>query len=175
MTVVSSDDGAVIINDRILVGIDTTAPTYTDGEFSAYNGVSWSNSTSGPSAGSFIDQAGAAFTEGDLIFSVEGTKTITIESNLTPTLGAGATVTERYYDDDNEVSLILGASAGIITSATDVNALGQGTVAAVPNSNVDNFVFRTSRFADDIVNLRKNEIPQLVVSDISLQLFGGVD
>ena len=66
-------------------------------------------------------------------------------------------------------------SAGTVTQAPDVNALAIGTVASVPNRPVDNFVFRTSRYADDIVNLRKNEIPQIVDSDIAIQIFGGVD
>lgn len=174
-TVSTSDDGACIINDRVLVGIDTSSPTYADGEFASFDGASWSNSGSGPSAGSFTDFEGNGFTEADVIFSVEGTKSITVESDLTPVLGPGATVSTRYYDDDNEVSFVLGVSSGTITSAPDVNAIGVGTVGGAPNSSVDNFVFRTSRFADDVVNLRLNEIPQLDVADIDIDIFGGVD
>jgi hypothetical protein len=122
-----------------------------------------------------LEDGSTLTTDGDLIFSVEGTKTITVESDLTPTLGPGATVTERYYDDESEISLVLGLSSGSITFATDANALGKGTVASVPNRSVDNFVFRTSRFADDIVNLRKNEIPQIENDDIVVNVFGGVD
>lgn len=165
-TVATSDDGAVIINDRILVSIDDTAPSYADGEYSHFDGVLWSNSSSGPSQLPTLTVA---------TFSIEGTKSITIESNLTPVLGVGATITKRYYDDENEISFALGLSQGIITSATDVNARGVGTVASVPNRNVDRFIFRTSRYADDIVNLRASEIPQLSVDDIELSIFGGVD
>lgn len=158
--------GSVIQNDRVLLGKDSSIPTYADGEFSRYNGVSWSNSTLGPSPSGSTE---------DLIFSVEGTKTLTIDSNLTPVMGAGATVSTRYYDDENEISLILGVSNSVITSASDVNALGKGTVAAVPNRSVDTFVFRTSRYSDDIVNLRLNEIPEVQDSDININIFGGID
>jgi len=175
----SPDDGgtnsAVIINDRILIGLDTSTPTFLDGEFSEFDGVSqWSNSTLGPSAGSFPDKDGVIFSSADAVFSIEGTKSITVDSDLIPQLGAGATLSRRYYDDKNEISLVLGISAGSITSATDVNAYAIGTVASVPNRPVDNFVFRSSGFTDDIVNLRLNEIPQLAESDVSTTIFGGI-
>ena len=162
----TSDMGSVTIYDRVLIGKDGSTPVYTDGEFSRYDGSVWSNSTQGPSPSG---------TDEDLIFSVEGTKTITIDSNLTPVLGSGATLSTRYYDDQNQVSLIIGLSSGSITSAADANALGKGTVASVPNRPVDKFVFRTSRYSDDIVNLRLNEIPQVKTDDINIQIFGGVD
>lgn len=161
-----SGDGAVIINDRVLIGTDTSTPTYADGEFARFDGSLWSNSTLGPSPSGTLEVA---------IFSVEGTKSITVQSNLTPVLGPGATASTRYYDDANEISLVLGVSSGSVTSAADANALGKGTVGSVPNRPVDNFVFRTSRFADDIVNLRANEIPELADGDIDIQIFGGVD
>ncbi len=162
----TSDMGSVTIYDRVLLGKDSSTPVYADGEFSRYDGSVWSNSTQGPSPSG---------TDEDLIFSVEGTKTITIDSNLTPVLGSGATLSTRYYDDQNQVSLIIGLSSGSITSAADANPLGKGTVASVPNRPVDKFVFRTSRYADDIVNLRLNEIPQVKTDDINIQIFGGVD
>jgi hypothetical protein len=165
-TPVSSADGSVIQNDRILVGIDNTSPTYTDGKFSRFNGSLWSDDIQGPSPSG---------TSEDMVFYVEGTKSITIESNLTPVMGVGATLSKRYYDDSNEISLILGVTSGIITSATNVNALGKGTVSGVPNRNVDRFVFRSSGYADDVVNLRKNEIPQLKESDIDIRIVGGID
>ncbi len=161
----SSDDGSVIANDRVLVGIDNSTPSYTNGKFARYNGTLWSNDTQGPSPSGTAE---------DAVFSVEGTKTITVQSNLVPAMGTGATLSTRYYDDDNELSFVLGVSSGSITSATDANALGKGTVASVPNRPVDSFVFRTSRYADDIVNLRLNEIPELQDSDIDVQVFGGV-
>ncbi len=161
-----SDSGSVTIYDRVLIGKDGSTPTYADGEFARYDGSVWSNSTQGPSPSGSTE---------DLIFSVEGTKTITIDSNLTPVLGSGATLSTRYYDDQNQVSLIIGLSSGSITSAADANPLGKGTVASVPNRPVDRFVFRTSRYSDDIVNLRLNEIPQVKTDDINIQIFGGVD
>lgn len=162
----NNTEGSVIIFDRILVGIDNTSPTYTDGKFARFNGSLWSNDIQGPSPSGVAQ---------DAIFSVEGTKFVTIQSNLIPVLGPGATLSTRYYDDENEISLVMGISAGAVTSATDANALGKGTVASVPNRPVDNFVFRTSRYADDIVNLRLNEIPQIKSSDIDIQIFGGID
>lgn len=162
----STDDGSVIIYDRVLVGIDDVSPAYTDGKFSRFDGASWSDDVQGPSP-SGVDT--------DAIFSVEGTKSLKVRSNLTPVLGSGATLSERYYDDNDEISFVLGISEGTITSATDANALGRGTVASVPNRPVDNFVFRTSRYADDIVNLRLNEIPQIQDSDIEILIYGGVD
>lgn len=173
----SGNNSGVIANDRVSVSIDTDNLVYGDGEFSAYNGTSslWSNSTQGPSAGNFTDIDGASFSEARIIFSVKGTKNIVIDSNLTPTMGPGATITTRYYDDNNEISLILGITEGVITSAPDANALGTGTVSSVADSPIDNFVFRTSRYADDVVNLRQNEIPQLSEDNISIQLFGGTE
>jgi hypothetical protein len=175
----SGTNSRVIINDRVLFGIDASAPTYADGEFSVFDGVSqWSNSTGGPNdftTTPYTASDGSTFTEADSIFSVEGTKSVTIDSNLTPQLGAGATVSRRYYDDENQISLVLGIATGTATSATDVNSLAIGTVASVPNRPVDNFVFRTSRFSDDVVNLRLNEIPELAEGDIELTIFGGVD
>jgi hypothetical protein len=161
-----ADDGACIIYDRVTVGIDESSSSYADGEFSRFDGSLWSNSTLGPSP---------SLPTRDAVFSVEGTKSIILDSNLTPSLGTGATLSTRYYDDSNEMSLIVGISSGSITSATDVNALGKGTVASVPNRPVDTFVFRSSRYADDIVNLRLNEIPQVKASDIDIKIYGGVD
>ena len=161
-----SDDGSVFIFDEVTLGIDSSTPSYADGEFSRFDGALWSDSTLGPSPSGSAQAA---------IFSVEGTKTLRIDSDLTPVLGPGATLSTRYYDDQNQISLVLGISRGSITSATDVNAAGRGTVASVPNRPVDTFTFRTSRYADDIVNLRLNEIPQIDVDDIDIQIFGGVD
>jgi Baseplate J-like protein len=151
-TVGSSSSGACIQDDRVTAAIDDSSHSYPDGEMSRYSGLAWSNSTLGPSPSSIHT---------DMIFSVEGTKTITIESDLTPITGLGATISSRYYDDHNEMSLIVGISAGIITSATDVVATGLGTVGGDPNRPVDTFVFRSSEFLNDITNLRQNEIPQL--------------
>lgn len=166
LPVVTGANGHVLANDNILLAVDSNTPTFTSGELAQWNGSAWSNSTLGPDP--FASDT-------DAIFSVEGPKSIKIESNLTPVLGEGATISKRYYDDENEISLVIGLAGGTITSALDVNALGKGTVASVPNTYTDHFIFRTSRFADDIVNLRAMEIPQLQASDIILNLFGGVD
>lgn len=161
----SFNGGSVFIKDNVRVQVDNLAPTFSSGELSRFDGVEWSNSSQGGNQFS---------TEHDLIFTVEGPKSIKIDSNLTPVLGAGATVSTRYYDDESQVSFIIGISEGIITSASDVNAAGRGTVGALPNSPTDQFIFRTSRPSDDIVNLRLNEIPQLNPEDINISIFGGV-
>lgn len=166
LPVIVGINGDIIANDNILLAVDNNSPTFASGELSRFNGAAWSNSTTGP------DQFS---TEHEAIFSLEGPKSIKIESNLTPVLGQGATVTKRYYDDENELSLAMGISAGSITSALDANPIGRGTVSGVPNTKVDHFIFRTSRIADDIINLRKMEIPQLSLSNLEVNIFGGVD
>ena len=150
--------GSIYANDNVYVGIDTAGHVYPSGVFDTYNGSTWAHYS--PTA--------------DAIFSVEGPNSVIINSNLTPVLGAGGTISSRYYDDNDEVSFILGVSGGQVTYATDVNALGLGTVSSIPNSAVDSFVFRTSPYIDDIINLRGNEIPQLQVSDITINIFGGI-
>lgn len=153
------DDASCFVKDNIHVTYDDNASTYADGTLSSFDGFSlWT----------------ASATE-DFIFSVEGPKSITVDSNLTPASGPGATISSRYYDDEDEMSLVVGISNGTVTNATNVNAYGKGTVGAIPNSKVDSFVFRTSRIADDIVNLRLNEIPQISDEDIVLNVFGGID
>jgi len=157
--------GHILANDNILVGADSATPSYASGEMSRYDGTFWSNSTQGPNQ----------FTsEHDAIFTIKGPKSIIIESNLTPILGEGSTISKRYYDDDEELSFVLGVTEGTITSATDVSAYGKGTVGGNPNTYVDYFVFRTSKYTDDIINLRLNEIPQLSADDIKINIFGGV-
>ncbi len=162
----NSDKGAIYVYDLVESGLNTGGPTYADGQFSRFDGTSWSNATLGPSPSG---------TQQTMIFTVEGTKSVKVDSNLTPVTGPGATLSTRYYDDNNEMSLIVGLSAGSITFAADANALAKGTVASVANRPVDNFVFRSSTYADDIVNLRLNEIPQIKTTDIGIQIFGGVD
>lgn len=166
LPVIVGANGHVLANDSVHIAVDNLAPSYTDGEMSQFDGSVWSNSSSGP------NQFG---TSHDAVFSVEGPKSIKIESNLTPVLGEGATITQRYYDDESEISLALGIADGSITSATDANATGRGTVGSVPNTKVDHFIFRTSRIADDIINLRKMEIPQLDLSDLQINIYNGID
>lgn len=166
LPVIEGANGNVVAKDNIYVAIDDTSPSYPDGELARFDGAAWSNSSQGPDQFSTLTVAP---------FTVEGPKSLIIDSNLTPTLGAGATISRRYYDDENEISLAIGIASGIITSATDVNAVGRGTVSGVPNTPVDQFVFRTSRFVDDIVNIRKEEIPQLDLTDLIINIFGGID
>ena len=154
---IANGSGSIYAKDNVYLGYDASINTYPSGNLELYGPLGWAK----------VSPVATA------IFSVAGPKSITVKSNLTPTLGAGATISSRYYDDENQISFILGLTAGLPTYATDVNALGKGTVASVTNSIVDNFVFRTSPYLDDIVNLRNNEIPQLNVNDLQIQLFGG--
>lgn len=159
LTINDINDAACFTKDNIYVSYDDVSPAYSDGEMTTFDGLStWSS-----------------FGGKDAIFSVEGPKSIKIDSNLSPVVGPGATISTRFYDDNNELSLVIGLAEGTITYATDVNAYGKGTVGGIPNSNVDTFIFRTSSFADDIVNLRLNEIPQINAEDIIINVFGGVD
>lgn len=167
-TSVNTDSGTIYKKDNIFVSADGSSPTYADGKASRFDGSLWANDTLGPVPNRFAGNT-------DFSFTVEGPKSVTIDSNLTPVLGPGATLSKRYYDDNAEISLILGLSEGIITYATDVTAIGRGTVNTIPNSKVDNFVFRTSKFVDDIVNMRLNEIPQYSTANANIDIFGGVD
>lgn len=165
---INADSGTIYKRDNIFVSADTSVPTYPDGVASRYDGTVWASDTQGPVPNRFSSLT-------NFPFSVEGPKSIVIDSNLTPVLGPGATLSQRYYDDESEISLILGISSGSITSASDVNAIGKGTVATVPNSKVDNFIFRTSKYVEDIVNLRANEIPEYDSANAQIEIFGGVD
>lgn len=165
-TTINADSGTIYKKDNIYISADISSPTYTDGKASRYDGSVWANDTQGPLLNRFSSAT-------DFIFSVEGPKKIRVSSNLTPVLGSGATLSKRYYDDNSEISLILGISSGITISASDVNALGKGTVAGIPNSRVDNFVFRTSKYIADIVNLRASEIPEYSSSNNLIEVFGG--
>lgn len=152
------DSGTIYKKDNIYLAIDQGSATYADGQVTTYNGTLWA----------------VLSTPADSIFSVEGPKSIKINSNLTPALGPGATIAKRYYDDNQELSFVLGLAGGLITSAPDVNANGTGTISSVSGKKVDTFVFRTSPYNDDITNLRTNEIPQFLSSNLNLSIFGGV-
>lgn len=152
------EQGAIVRQHFLEIGYDSS-PSYASGDGSTFNDVLgiWS---------SFA---------GDFIFAVKGARSISVNSDLVPALGPGATISKRYYDDENQISLVIGLSDGIVTSAIDANAYGKGTIGAEANKDLDRFTFKTSRYADDIVNIRNNEIPQISVSDITTTIFGGVE
>jgi hypothetical protein len=167
-TTLVNNSGSVYKKDNVYVACDISSPTYLLGNASQYNGAVWADDDQGPLLNRFPQPI-------DLMFTVEGPKSIVVDSNLVPTLGAGASLTERYYDDANTLSFIIGLSNGLPTFAQDVSPIGRGTVATVANSRVDTFILRTSQVVNDITNLRSNEIPQLNVNDITLDVIGGVD
>lgn len=154
----TTDQGSIVRQHFVEVAEDSSS-SYGDGQKSTFNDVLaiWSSAS------------------GDLVFSVRGARSITVNSDLTPSLGIGATISKRYYDDQNQISVVVGISQGNITSAVDANAYGKGTIGVEANKDLDRFVFRTSRYADDIVNLRNNEIPQILTADIATKIFGGVE
>lgn len=165
---INADSGTIYKRDNIFVSADISSPTYADGVASRFNGTLWASDSAGPVPNRFPSLTNFPFT-------IEGPKAIIIDSNLTPVLGSGATLSQRYYDDEAEISLILGLASGAVTSASDVNPIGRGTVATIPNSKVDTFVFRTSKYVEDIVNLRANEIPEYDPANAQIEIFGGVD
>ena len=158
-TTINADSGTIYRRNNIFVSVDGSSPTYADGEASTFDGSVWTNFG----------------TTSALPFTVEGPKSIVIDSTLTPSLGSEATISKRYYDDESEISLILGLSNGFVTYASDVNATGKGTVGVVANKKVDTFVFRTSKYVDDITNLRANEIPEYSTTNLSMEIVGGID
>jgi hypothetical protein len=106
-----------------------------------------------------------------------GTKTLTLETNLVPALGVGASLVPRYYDDNDEISVVVGIKAGaavVPDGGFDADDYGKSTVGGISNRNVDHFVFRTSKYVDDIINFRLMEVPQLDISDIIINLVGGI-
>lgn len=69
-----------------------------------------------------------------------------------------------------------GLSSGSVPTpvipATGKSSRDDGTDS--DGNTIDNFVFRTSEFIDDIINLRKSEIPQFDSDNLELDLRGGV-
>jgi len=165
---INTDSGTIYRKNNVYVSADSTSPSYAFGVASRYDGSFWANDTTGPAPNRFP-------TETVFPFSVEGPKSIIIDSNLEPTLGPGGTLSKRYYDDNNEISVILGLAEGLITFAANVNAAGRGTVSGNPNSRVDTFVFRTSPYIKDVVNLRANEIPQYDPTKAIIDIIGGAE
>jgi hypothetical protein len=91
--------------------------------------------------------------------------------------GIDSSLGKRYYSDNNEVSFLIATKSpnAFIIGASDSNLYGLGTVGGNPNTRVDHFIFRTSRFEDDVVNLRASEIPVLKPENININLLGGVN
>lgn len=84
---------------------------------------------------------------------------------------------KRYYSDAGEVSFLIATKTpnAYIIGADDTDLYGLGTVNGNANSRVDYFIFRTSKYEDDITNLRDKEIPVLITDNIKMTLLGGVN
>jgi hypothetical protein len=87
-----------------------------------------------------------------------------------------SSIGKRYYSDNGEVSFLIATQTpnAFIVGADDANLFGRGTVGGNPNIRVDQFIFRTSPFEDDVTNLRDMEIPVLRDANVKINLLGGV-
>jgi hypothetical protein len=87
-----------------------------------------------------------------------------------------SSIGKRYYSDNGEISFLIATQTpnAFIVGADDANLFGRGTVGGNPNIRVDQFIFRTSPFEDDVTNLRDMEIPVLRDENVKINLLGGV-
>lgn len=86
-------------------------------------------------------------------------------------------ITELVADADFVVSGMSGGLSAGANPTPSIPGLGDYSLATgvdSANNVLDTFVFRTSSFADDIINLRNNEIPQIDNADIIFDIRGGV-
>jgi hypothetical protein len=127
--------------------------------------------------------------EADLVFSVsEGEDIVVVASKsdlqgnqITPQTSVNnqvdSSIGKRYYSDGGELSFLIATKTpnAFIIGADDVNLFGRGTVGGNPNTRVDQFTFRTSKFEDDVTTLRENEIAVLKEDDLDINLLGGVE
>ena len=90
--------------------------------------------------------------------------------------GIDSSLGKRYYSDAGEISFLIATKSpnAYIIGADDATIYGLGTVNGNANSRVDQFIFRTSKYEDDIANLRDSEIPVLIDDNIKLTILGGV-
>ena len=88
-----------------------------------------------------------------------------------------SSVGRRYYSDNGEVSFLIATRTpnAFIVGADDTNLFGRGTVGGNANIRVDQFLFRTNKFRDDIAALRENEVAVLLEDNLAINLLGGVE
>jgi hypothetical protein len=100
---------------------------------------------------------------------------------IVPLLSVGGEIDsslgKRYYSDEGEVSFLIAtkSSNSFIIGSDNADIYGRGTVGGSSGVRVDQFIFRTSRYRDDIANLVEKEIPVLTEENIKLNLIGGVN
>ena len=157
--------------------IEFNTPTLQGGQDNlnllSFNGANWTD---------FVPTA-------DLIFAVRVAsdsllvvaKTDDQGNQVIPQLSIGAAIDsalgKRYYSDKGEVSFLIASISpnSFIVGANDVDLYGRGTVEGNAGVRVDQFIFRTGRVDDDVINLRENEIPVLNQADLKINLLGGVN
>ena len=127
--------------------------------------------------------------DADLVFSVsEGEDVIVVASKsdlqgnqVIPQTSVNnqidSSIGKRYYSDGGELSFLIATRTpnAFIVGADDTNLFGRGTIGGNPNVRVDQFIFRTSKFEDDVTTLRQNEIAVLKEDDLRINLLGGVE
>jgi len=96
---------------------------------------------------------------------------ISVSNQIDSSLG------KRYYSDDSELSFLISTLTpnSFITGADNASLYGKGSIGGNDNVRLDQFVFRTSGFRDDIDNLRDMEIISVTDEGISINILGGVD
>lgn len=96
---------------------------------------------------------------------------ISVDNQIDSALG------KRYYSDDSELSFLIATLTpnSFITGASNASLYGKGSIGGNDNVRLDQFVFRTSGFRDDIDNLRDMEIIGVTDETLSINLLGGVD
>jgi hypothetical protein len=166
-TVVNSPNNSFQFSSETLVGGQDNL------RLKSFNGTIWSNYS--PDA--------------DLIFAIRVSadsllvvaKIDDLGNQVLPQLSIGASIDsalgKRYYSDKGEVSFLIASVTpnNFIIGANDVDLYGRGTVEGNAGVRVDQFIFRTGRVDDDVVNLRENEIPVLNQEDLKINLLGGVN
>ena len=124
----------------------------------------------------FLTEISSVIYKFDIISSTATTINIMHKNGVDPTITAGSTtgcLVQRYYDDDNSISFCFGTDDSTTsTIASSGYCLDYGN--DTNGDTVDYFIFRTSPYRDDIINLRKMEIPELSENDITLDMRGGV-
>ena len=137
-----------------------------------FNGVVWSNST----PESEILFKVAVSSDGLTVVSKADENGTQILPEISTGVAVDSSVAQRYYSDNGEVSFIIATTTpnAFIIGAEDATLYARGTVQSVPNVRLDHFIFRTSRYTEDITTLRGSELLILNVSDVRLTLIGGV-
>lgn len=136
-----------------------------------YNGSVWADRTPDSDMIFFIGVASDRLTVVSKVDSAGNQVLPTLSLNGDYT----ASLAKRYYSDNSEVSFTIASRSpnSFILGGDNVDIFGKG-VNGGSSVRVDQFVFRTSQLDGDVNNLRANEIPVLIDSNLKINLLGGV-